>query len=160
MIIQVKKIVLSAGVVAMSFAPFFALAGNDKIIICHATGSDKHPFVKITVSANGLNGHENHPGDTAPNADGSCQTGVSVPTIAFTLDPSAIFSGGSATLSWSSTGTTSCSGASTSGDWTGTQTLSGSVLVSPTEDTVYTLSCVGPGGTASTSLSLAVFSPS
>ena len=33
---------------------------NDKkITICHATGSEKNPYVSVTISLNGLNGHAN-----------------------------------------------------------------------------------------------------
>lgn len=46
-------------------------ADNGKITICHATGSDKNPYNEITVSVNGLNGHDKHEGDIIPvPADG------------------------------------------------------------------------------------------
>lgn len=45
-----------------------------KITICHATGSAKKPYVMITVSVNGLNGHGNHPGDIIPAPAGGCPT--------------------------------------------------------------------------------------
>lgn len=45
---------------------------DKKITICHATGSEKNPYVEITVSINGLNGHGNHEGDIIPAAPGSC----------------------------------------------------------------------------------------
>jgi hypothetical protein len=32
----------------------------EKITICHATGSETNPFVLITISVNGLNGHADH----------------------------------------------------------------------------------------------------
>ncbi len=40
--------------------------GDKKITICHATGSAKNPYVKITISVNGLNGHEKHSRDIIP----------------------------------------------------------------------------------------------
>lgn len=43
-----------------------------KITICHATGSTKNPYVEITVSVNGLNGHDKHPGDIIPAPAGGC----------------------------------------------------------------------------------------
>jgi len=43
-----------------------------KVTICHATGSTKNPYVLITVSVNGLNGHGAHPGDIIPVPDGGC----------------------------------------------------------------------------------------
>lgn len=44
------------------------------ITICHATGSTKNPYVMITVSVNGLNGHGNHPRDIIPAPAGGCPT--------------------------------------------------------------------------------------
>jgi hypothetical protein len=45
-----------------------------KITICHATGSTKNPYVMITVSVNGLNGHDKHPDDIIPAPAGGCPT--------------------------------------------------------------------------------------
>ncbi len=47
---------------------------DNKITICHATGSEKNPYVSITVSVNGLNGHGKHERDIIPAAEGSCPT--------------------------------------------------------------------------------------
>lgn len=47
---------------------------NNKITICHATGSEKNPYNKITVSVNGLNGHDKHPRDIIPAPGGDCPT--------------------------------------------------------------------------------------
>ena len=47
---------------------------GDKITICHATGSITNPYVEITVSVNGLNGHDQHEGDIIPMPDGGCPT--------------------------------------------------------------------------------------
>ena len=50
-----------------------AVGNNDgKITICHATGSSKKPYVMITVSVNGLNGHGNHSRDIIPAPAGGC----------------------------------------------------------------------------------------
>lgn len=50
-----------------------AFGDNDtKITICHATGSSKNPFVMITISVNGLNGHDKHAGDIIPAPAGGC----------------------------------------------------------------------------------------
>src|SRR6185436_2790079 len=43
-----------------------------KITLCHATGSDKNPYVEITISYNGLHGHEDHEGDIIPMPAGGC----------------------------------------------------------------------------------------
>lgn len=60
-----QRILAAIGLVSLA-----ALAGTasatasshnpaDKITICHATGSDSNPYVPITISLNGLNGHAN-----------------------------------------------------------------------------------------------------
>jgi hypothetical protein len=43
---------------------------NRKIMICHATGSATNPYEAITISINGLEGHEHHDGDIWPASDG------------------------------------------------------------------------------------------
>ena len=45
-----------------------------KITICHATSSKKNPFVEITVSVNGFNGHDKHNGDLIPAPVEGCPT--------------------------------------------------------------------------------------
>jgi hypothetical protein len=45
-----------------------------KITICHATSSAKNPYNEITVSVNGLNGHDKHAGDIIPAPEGGCPT--------------------------------------------------------------------------------------
>jgi hypothetical protein len=49
--------------------------GHDgKITICHATGSATNPYVIITISVNGLNGHRDHQDgrDIIPAPEGGC----------------------------------------------------------------------------------------
>jgi hypothetical protein len=43
-----------------------ALINNGKITICHATDGQNNPYDEITVSVNGLNGHDEHQGDIIP----------------------------------------------------------------------------------------------
>lgn len=45
-----------------------------KITICHATGNESDPFNEITVSMNGLNGHDKHEGDIIPAPAAGCPT--------------------------------------------------------------------------------------
>lgn len=45
---------------------------SGKVNICHATGSSKNPYVLISVSVNGLNGHDKHSGDLIPAPAGGC----------------------------------------------------------------------------------------
>ena len=51
-----------------------AVVNGDMITICHASGSETNPYVEITVSVNGLNGHDKHEGDIIPMPDGGCPT--------------------------------------------------------------------------------------
>jgi hypothetical protein len=51
-----------------------ASAVDRKVTICHATNSAKNPFNQITVSINGLNGHDQHAGDIIPAPTGGCPT--------------------------------------------------------------------------------------
>ncbi len=82
-----------------------------------------------------------------------------LPTVTISATPSSINSGDSATVIWSSTNATSCTA---SGGWTGTKSISGTEVVSPTTDTTYTLSCSGAGGSAngSATVSVTVMPPS
>lgn len=47
---------------------------DGKITICHATGSETNPYVEITISVNGLNGHGGHHdgADIVPAPAGGC----------------------------------------------------------------------------------------
>lgn len=44
--------------------------GNIKI--CHVTNSETSQYEEITVSVNGLNGHDDHVGDIIPMPDAGC----------------------------------------------------------------------------------------
>lgn len=54
------------GLLSLSAAPTAVAVPEEKIEICHATGSAKNPFVRISISLNGLNGHGGHSGDIIP----------------------------------------------------------------------------------------------
>jgi hypothetical protein len=49
-------------------------ASDGKVTICHATNSETNPYTEITVSANGLDGHDKHAGDIIPASEGGCPT--------------------------------------------------------------------------------------
>ena len=76
-----KKVLAAAGIASLALlatsAP--AIAGpDDKISICHATGSESNPYAEITISENGLNGHNAqgvHDGDIVPAPAGGCPAG-------------------------------------------------------------------------------------
>lgn len=53
---------------------------EEKIMICHATGSETNPYEEITVHVNGLDGHAAHEGDIVPAPVGGC------PTIPLVID--------------------------------------------------------------------------
>jgi len=76
-----------------------------------------------------------------------------VPTVTLTASPVSVGVGSSAVLSWSSTNATSCVA---SGGWTSNQNLSGSIFVTPTVTTAYTLTCSGLGGSATKSVTVTV----
>lgn len=67
------------------------------------------------------------------------------PTVTFSVAPTTITVGQSATLTWSTTSASSCTA---SGGWTGTQATSGTQSVTPTgaRNVTYTLSCTAPTG--------------
>jgi hypothetical protein len=52
--------------------PASLMLTTDKVTICHATSSAKNPYVRITVSVNGLNGHNKHSDDIIPAPAGGC----------------------------------------------------------------------------------------
>ena len=94
--------------------------------------------------------------DPANNSDNVSTVIVSapaLPTVSLSATPASIVSGDSVSLSWSSTDATSCTA---SGAWNGTQPTSGTLSVSPSGTGTYTLSCTGPGGSASDSATVTV----
>lgn len=79
-----------------------------------------------------------------------------VPTITFSANPSTVSYNGSSTLIWSTTNTTLCTG---SGSWSGDKTTPGNLaLLGLTNSMTYTLSCSGPGGSASQTVTITVVS--
>jgi len=71
------------------------------------------------------------------------------PTVQLQAEPPEVTSGGTTTLTWSSTNADGCQA---SGGWSGTKLVSGSEAVgSVTMTTTFTLQCTGHGGTASAS---------
>jgi hypothetical protein len=92
-----------------------------------------------TWSCSGLNG-----GATS-QCSATKTTVPQIPTVTLTASQTAINSGDTVTLMWSSINSTSCTA---SGGWTGAKAVSGSQTVSPTTNTTYSLSCTGAGGTS------------
>jgi len=77
------------------------------------------------------------------------------PTVSMSADPDTVAIGESSTLIWSSTKAESC----TIEPDIGTVNPNGSIQVSPTETTTYTITAVGSGGSAIYSLQLGVIQP-
>src|SRR6202453_4359004 len=95
---------------------------------------------------------------TGPGGSASQSATVSVksptPTVSLSVGPSAVASGGSATLTWSSANATACSA---SGAWTGAKATSGAQSTGAVKATSsYTLTCTGPGGSAAQSATVSV----
>jgi hypothetical protein len=85
---------------------------------------------------------------------GSPGGGSSGPNIFVSANPTSVSSGGSALLVWSAT---SANGCTASGGWSGNKPASGNASTgSLGSTTTYTLSCTGPGGTASRSVTVHV----
>jgi len=74
------------------------------------------------------------------------------PTASLSANPATINSGGSSTLTWSTTNATSV----TIDNGIGSEPASGSVTVSPTQTTTYTLTATGSGATASAQATVSV----
>src|SRR5271166_592755 len=73
------------------------------------------------------------------------------PPVSFSANPASIPPWASSTLSWSSTNATSCSGVGFSPSG-----VSGSLSVSPTATTVYSITCTGSGGSTTQSAQVVV----
>src|SRR5216684_6035485 len=88
---------------------------------------------------------------SSPHVTGS----VPLPAITFAATPSTVPAGHSSTLSWTTTNATSVS----IDNGIGSQALYGSVAVSPTVTTTYTLTAIGPGGATTKQVTVAVNPP-
>jgi hypothetical protein len=79
------------------------------------------------------------------------------PTVTLAANPVGVTTGGSSTLTWSSTNATGCTAG---GAWSGTKALSGShVLSGLAETSSYTLTCTGLGGSEGKSVTITVSAP-
>lgn len=76
------------------------------------------------------------------------------PTVEFAANPASVASGGSTTLSWTSSDATSCVA---SGGWSGAHALSGTQPSGAlTATSTFTLACTGPGGTTTRSATVTI----
>jgi hypothetical protein len=80
-----------------------------------------------------------------------------MPVIVFISALNGVAAGGTTTLDWDVTNATSCSA---SGGWNGDRAVSGSeVTPAINTDATFTLTCAGPGGTATASVAVSVVPP-
>ena len=96
-------------------------------ITCPYTSISSAPLTSITIPSGFQPG---------PITNTNTQTA----TLTMSVSPTSITSGGSSTITWSSTVATSCTA---SGGWSGTKATSGTQSVTPTANTTYTLTCAG-----------------
>jgi len=85
-------------------------------------------------------------GSIQRSATVNVQTAPPAPTLTLAANPTAVNTGGSSTLTWSSTNATSCAA---SGGWSGTKATAGSqTFMNLTASVTYSLQCTGAGGTS------------
>ncbi len=88
------------------------------------------------------------------NTVASAPLGLPAPRISLTTNPVSVGAGGSAALTWSVTGATSCTA---SGGWSGARPTAGRTDTGAlSTTTTYTLACSGPGGDTSAAASVTV----
>lgn len=94
-------------------------------------------------------------GGGTPTAQVPVTPATPAPTVTLAISQPKVTLGASATLTWSSTNSTSCTA---SGAWSGTQAVSGTAAQTPTAAGAgtYTLTCTGAGGAANQSVALTV----
>ena len=73
------------------------------------------------------------------------------PTASLAANPTTVLAGGSATLTWSSTNATACTGGGFSASGT-----AGSAAVTPSATTTYGITCTGPGGSVTADATVTV----
>jgi hypothetical protein len=93
-------------------------------------------------------------GGTTVSNNGSSASGAPAPTVSMSVSPDTTAPGGSALLTWSSTGATSCSA---SGAWSGAKATSGSETINSIMGTSqYSLTCTGSGGSTTRTMTVTV----
>ena len=122
------------------------------------SGSANSAGGSFTVSPNSTSLYTIECSNSTGSANDSVTVNVappSAPTVSLTASPTTIDEGNSTTLSWNSTNAVSCNW--TGGGLSGSAPTSGSMSVSPTTDTTYSISCSNlVGDTASDSVSITV----
>ena len=141
----------------------FKREGNDWNETAKLTASDG-AFYDYFGSSVSINGNYALVGAYGDDDNGSSSgsayiykiaTGTDVPSVNINVDPETIQVGESSTLTWGSTNADSC----IIEPGIGSVNVSGSTTVSPTETTTYTITAIGPGGTATDSVTVTVIHP-
>lgn len=138
----------------------FSFDGGKTMINRFSTASDLSDWAGDTNDAN--NAFAN--GTLMPFSEGDLQqldvfgydriTPSTNVTATLSASPTAITSGNSVTLTWSSMNSTSCSGTNFTASGT-----SGSITVTPAQTTTYAITCTGNGGSASQAATVTVSIP-
>ena len=94
-------------------------------------------------------------GGTAPPSSSPPPPGSPpLPTVSLLANPTTVNSGGSSTLTWTSSDATSCDAG---GAWSGSKPLSGNQSTGTlTQTSTFTLTCTGPGGSTNRPVTVAV----
>src|SRR6202000_2773577 len=91
---------------------------------------------------------------SSDSAAGNSASAMPAPTVSLKASEASVPAGSSVTLQWNSANADNCAG---SGGWSGTMPPSGSTMTSSlTDDTSYTLTCTGAGGTAAQTVAVKV----
>ena len=92
-----------------------------------------------------------------PGADNyglySAQIAPSAPTVTLTSSATSVTAGAAVTLTWSSTSSTSCTASGGTG-WAGAEVTSGTLAVAVGATETLALTCTGPGGSATQSVTV------
>jgi hypothetical protein len=89
---------------------------------------------------------------TSSDAQEKKSTLEDLPQISLSVEPSTITRGQTTTLTWQASNVLTCSGTNFSTN----QAISGVIVISPTETTTFSISCQGPRGSASKSVTVTV----
>ncbi len=131
------------------------LSGNTLTLLLPLGGGVVDLFT-VTFSGDTITGTITNSFGDAASFTATKSASAAPPVITnFEASPSAIYTGQSATLSWSTSNATAVS----IDNGIGSQPVSGSVTISPAQTTVYTLTATGPAGSASAQTTIAVSSP-
>ena len=136
--------------------PLYGTLSGTTLTLLLPLGGGVQDLFTVTFSGDTVTGTINDTfGDAASFT--ATKSASAVPPVInnFGAAPSAIFAGQSTTLSWSTSNATTVS----IDNGIGSQPVSGSVTVSPTQTTVYTLTATGPAGSVSAQTTIAVSPP-